>query len=75
MMSRALLNKAKSQVMPYNSRKGAYKIVESEAYQSLHGQVAIVNESSQSIEEDLIFHTLTGFQLIGAQGNQVKVVC
>jgi hypothetical protein len=45
-VSRAIQGKDKAQVLPYNSRKGAMKIVESQTYESLYGQVCIFNESN-----------------------------
>ena len=41
--------------MPYNSRKGAVKIVESVSLESLYGQLVIFNDSNQVINEDIIF--------------------
>lgn len=50
--------------MPYQSRKGAYKIVESVCYESLYGQVVVFNDSNQAIDETFSFDKLDGFLLV-----------
>lgn len=53
--------------MQYNSRAGAYKIVESTASESLYGQVTIFNESAQDISETFKFE-LNGFSIVEPNG-------
>lgn len=64
MASRALLNKDTSQVIPYKANKGAYKVVESKAYESFYGSVVIFNESSTVIEETFHFDRLDNFRIV-----------
>ena len=51
MINRSILAKDRCQVLPYNSRKGAYKVVDSKADETFYGTVTIVNDSSQDINE------------------------
>ena len=51
-------------MIPYNSRKGAYKILDSTSSESLYGQVVIINESKEHIKETLTFDKLERFFLV-----------
>lgn len=59
--------------MPYNSRKGAKKIVESVSGESLYGQLVIFNESPQEINEDIQFTKMDNFKLVGVVQGQNKI--
>lgn len=65
LISRAIQNKASAQVQNYTSKKGAYKIIESKAEGSFYGVVAIINESTGLLEEDIEFTKLEGFKIHG----------
>jgi predicted membrane protein len=54
--------------LPYNSRKGAVKIVESVSTESLYGQMVIFNDSNQHINEDIIFE-LTNMTMYNTNGS------
>lgn len=64
MISRALMNEKKLQVIPYKSRKGAYKILDSTSSETLYGQVVIINESNEPLKETLTFDKLERFYLV-----------
>ena len=60
--------------MPYNSKKGAFKLVQSESEESLYGILAIINDSQEEINETINFDKLDGFTLWGPHSNQKQVV-
>ena len=70
--SRAWQKKAQAQVMPYNSRKGAVKIMESANYDSFYGQLVIFNDSNQVITEDIIFE-LNNMKMYNIDNTKVSV--
>ena len=59
--------------MPYQSRQGAMKIVESICYESLYGQVVIYNASNQLIDETFTFDKLEGFKLVNENAGKSTV--
>lgn len=72
MASRAFLGKAKAQVLPYSSKKGAIKIVQAVGAESLYGVVVILNDSAETIIEDFIFDKLQGFTIVGKPKGTTK---
>ena len=59
--------------MPYNSRKGAYKLVASSATETFYGSVAVINNSGQDIHENFLFPTLDGFKIEGLPAGSKEV--
>mmetsp|Transcript_21825 Transcript_21825/g.33783 ORF Transcript_21825/g.33783 Transcript_21825/m.33783 type:complete len:192 (-) Transcript_21825:1155-1730(-) len=64
-LSKALQDKNKGQVLLYDQRPGAFKLVQSKAEESFYGIVAVVNESNKEISEEIIFTKLDSFSLWG----------
>lgn len=74
MISRAIQNKANAQCLPYNSRKGAYKIIDSSADGSFYGCIALINESNSPLEEQIKFTKLDGFKIFEPQGGNAMTL-
>ena len=53
--------------MQYKTRAGAYKIFDTNADQSLYGQITVINDSAQDIVETFQFE-LKGFTLVDSNG-------
>lgn len=51
-------------MLPYNSKKGAYKILDSTSAETLYGQVVIINESAGELKETLTFDKLERFYIV-----------
>lgn len=65
MLSRLIQIQSRCQVLPYSSRKGAYKILSSSAAETFYGCIAVVNHSAQDIYENFVFTLLDGFKIEG----------
>ena len=57
--------------MQYKTRAGAFKILETNTYQTLYGQITVFNESAQDIVETFNFD-LKGFTLIDSNGGPLS---
>ena len=69
---RAFARQKSAQVMPYQSKKGALKIVESISRESHYGAVAIINKSKESISEEFIFDSIKNMTLHGRKKGEKK---
>ena len=69
---RAFARQKSAQVMPYQSKKGALKIVESISRESHYGAVAIINKSTESIAEEFIFDSIKNMTLHGRKKGEKK---